>query len=164
MKLKVELSDVFKCSIDKAFETPILGDATKFLNGYLFQPPVVGFEDDKTWGEIGGLRYPITNGNLFIRRGRIFTDKIIERNHNKDWKWMIYDFKVPMIWFAEKAIGEWHVYLEKENLVTVKYSYTFYSKSWILHLLTIPFVVIQWKGMMKKALRGIKEQAESNVR
>lgn len=109
MKVRVELTDVFSCSLERAFKAPILGDATKFLNGYLFQPPVIGFEEDETWGQINGVRYPLTNGNLWMPKGRIFTDKILERENDKHWTWMVYDFKLPLLFFAEKAIGEWRV-------------------------------------------------------
>jgi hypothetical protein len=162
MKFTIELSDEFSCSIDRAFKAPILGDATKFLNGYLFQPQVIGFEDDETWGELGGVRYPIMNGNLFTTKGRIFTDKIIEKEINKVWKWIIYDFKIPMMFFAEKAIGEWEVKSIAENKTSVRYSYTYYSKNKLYHLFTIIFSIVQWKGMMKKAIKGIKKQAESS--
>lgn len=164
MKIKIELTDEFLCSVDRAFKAPILGDATKFLNGYLFQPPVVHFEEDETWGEVGGIRYPVTNGNLFMPKGRIFTDKILEKDNNKIWRWMICDFKVPMMFFAKKAIGEWEVKPGKENKIAVRYSYTFYSKNIFYHLFTVLFGLIQWKGMMKKAIKGIKKQAERNER
>ena len=162
MKIKIEISALFLCAAERAFKCPILGDATKFLNGYLFQPPVIGFEDDETWGKIGGIRYPVTHGNLFMPKGRIFTDKIVERVDNEMWKWMIDDFKVPLMFFAEKAIGEWKVIPFSGNKMMVKYSYTFYSKNMVYHFFTVMFVHIQWKGMMKKALQGIKKMAESD--
>lgn len=163
MQQKVELTDVFLCSLDLAFKTPILGDATQFLNGYLFQAPVVGFEDDETWGEVGGVRYPVTNGNLFMAKGRIFTDKVISRNENKSWSWMVYDFKLAGMFFAEKAIGEWEVKELGENKIQVKYCYTFYSKNKFYHLFTMMFALVQWKGMMRKALMSMKRLAESNA-
>ena len=44
MNFSHKITDVFECSLDRAFRAPILGDATKFMKGYLFQPPVTGFE------------------------------------------------------------------------------------------------------------------------
>ncbi|MGZ4064622.1 MAG: hypothetical protein ACXVP0_16710 [Bacteroidia bacterium] len=162
MKRKAELTGEFACSVERAFKTPILGDATKFLNGYLFQPPVVGFKDDSTWGKVGGIRYPLTNGNFFMPKGIAFTDKILSRTENKMWMWTIYDFKVPAMFFAEKAIGEWEVKAIEENRISVRYCYTFYSKNKFCHVFSILFIAVQWKGMMKKALSAIKKQAESN--
>jgi hypothetical protein len=163
MKVKVELTDTFHSSIERAFKAPILGDATKFLNGYRFQPPIIGFEEDDTWGQVDGIRYPITNGNFWLPKGRLFTDKILERNENESWKWTIYDFKIPMMFFARKAIGEWTVLEKGSNRIEVCYAYTFYSKNIIFHLGTMLFCQLQWKGMMKKAIAGIKQQAESKL-
>ena len=79
MRVSCKIKDVFDCSLERAFKSPILGDATKFMKGYLFQPPVTRFEYDKTWGQINGKRYPINNGNLLVKKGRMFKDVILER-------------------------------------------------------------------------------------
>ena len=115
MNFSHEISAVFDCSLERAFKAPILGDATKFMKGYLFQPPVTGFEDDQTWGEINGIRYPINDGNLFVNSGRMFKDVILERRENKYWKWTIYDFEFNTLFFIQKAIGEWEVKNLNEN-------------------------------------------------
>ena len=99
MKYSYRLKDIFECSEERAFKAPILGDATKFMKGYLFQPPVTGFEEDQTWGQINGIRYPISNGNLFVHKGRMFKDVILERDENKYWKWTIYDFEFKTMCF-----------------------------------------------------------------
>ena len=86
MSFSFKITDVFECSLERAFKAPILGDATKFMKGYLFQPPVTGFEDDKTWGEVNGLRYPINNGNILVKKGRMFKDVILEDYLVTDYK------------------------------------------------------------------------------
>ena len=78
MNFSYVLTDVFEFSIERAFKALILGDTTKFMKGYLFQPPVTGFEDDKTWGEINGIRYPINSGNFLVKKGRMFKDVSLE--------------------------------------------------------------------------------------
>ena len=42
------------------------------------------------------------------------------------------------------------------------YGYTYFSKNLLWHPINWLFVKIQLQGMMKKALIGIKAQAESN--
>jgi len=161
MKYVCKIKDVFECSEERAFKAPILGDATKFMKGYLFQPPVTGFEDDKTWGQIDGIRYPINNGNLLVKKGRMFKDVILVRTENKYWKWTIYDFEFKTLFFIEKAIGEWELKKLEENKVEVIYTYTYYSKKKIFNPLTWLLVNIQIKGIMVRALAGIKQQAQS---
>lgn len=162
MQTKVELSDIFNCSVERAFKAPILGDATRFLNGHLFQPAVVDFERDETWGEVNGLRYPITNGNIFMASGPFMADKILQRIENKYWQWTIYDILPKALFFMNRAVGEWTVNPLSESRMAVTYSYTFHSRNWFEFLITRAFAMIQWRGIMKKALAGIKKQAESD--
>ncbi|MBI33935.1 MAG: hypothetical protein CMP67_01050 [Flavobacteriales bacterium] len=162
MKYSYRLKDIFECSEERAFKAPILGDATKFMKGYLFQPPVTGFEEDQTWGQINGIRYPISNGNLFVHKGRMFKDVILERDENKYWKWTIYDFEFKTLFFIERAIGEWEIKKLSDNKTEVIYTYTYYSKKKLFKPLTWLLVNIQIKGIMIRALAGIKLQAQSN--
>ena len=99
MKYSYQIKDVFECSLKRAFKAPILGDATKFMKGYLFQPPITGFEDDTSWEQVNGKRYPINNGNLLVKKGRMFKDVILERIENKYWKWTIYNFEFKNTFF-----------------------------------------------------------------
>ena len=162
MSVSIKVTDIFDCSLERAFKAPILGDATKFMKGFLFQPPITGFEDDKTWGQIDGKRYPINNGNLFMKKGRLFKDVILERVENKYWKWTIYDFEIKTLFFISKAIGEWSVKTIKETKIEVTYTYTYYSNNRLYSPLTWLFVNIQIKGIMKRAIKGIKAQALSD--
>ena len=164
MRASTSISSEFKCSIERAFKSPILGDATKFLNGYLLQPPVIGFEEDESWGEPGGFRYPIIQGNLLFKSHRSFLDTIVEREENHYWKWELTDFSSPLLFFAKRGIGEWEVEELAPHKINVRYSYTYFAKSIIAYPINWLFVKIQLRGMMKKAIKGIKLQAESGER
>ncbi len=54
--------------------------------------------------------------------------------------------------------------MEKSNQDQIKiiYAYIYYSKNIFLHPLTWLFVKIQINGIMKRAIKGIKEQAETD--
>ncbi len=103
------IKDDFNCSIERAFKAPILGDARRFMKGYLFQPAVTAFEEDETWGQVNGVRYPVTGGNLLVKKGRLFKDEILERKENELWKWTIYDFKIRSVFLLIKQLanGMW---------------------------------------------------------
>ena len=162
MPITVAISETFHCATSRAFKAPILGDATKFLDGFGFQPPIVAFREDETWGQANGIRYPLTEGNWFTPAGVLLTDQILERMENKYWKWTIFDFRPPSLFFANRAIGEWEVQEIENHQVRVRYAYTFYPKNWLYYLITWVFCQTQWKGMMKRAMKGIKKQAESD--
>ena len=161
MKVIISLSDTFHCAKERAFKAPILGDATKFLNGYLFQPPIIAFEEDETWGQINGFRYPFTAGNFWTPKGRLVTDVTLERIENQYWKWMILEFKVPFLFFVDKGIGEWIVEEKHANEIFVKYKYTYFPKHTVYYIVLWLFCQIQVKGLMKQAIKGIRKQAES---
>ena len=122
MKVTVYEKSIFSCGIDRAFKAPILGDATRFLNGYLCQPPIIGFENDENWGLLDGIRYPIIQGNFFIKAHRIFKDKIIEKNDDRFWKWELTNFTSPYLFFAYRAIGSWSVQKLSQRKISILYS------------------------------------------
>jgi len=161
MKVSTSVIAIFDCSKERAFKAPILGDATRFLNGYLFQPPVIRFEEDETWGEVNGFRYPVIKGSWLAKEHRIFTDTILEREENEYWRWEVTDFTSWLLFFAKKGVGEWKVREIAEQKMEVTYSYTYDSKAFWLYPINLLFVKVQLRGMMKKAIKGIRQQAES---
>ena len=92
----------------------------------------------------------------------MFKDVILEREENKYWKWTIYDFEFKTLFFIERAIGEWEIKKLSDNKTEVIYTYTYYSKKKLFKPLTWLLVNIQIKGIMIRALAGIKLQAQSN--
>jgi len=162
MLVKNTIHANFKCSIERAFKTPILGDATKMLTGYGVIPACIGFIDDETWGQAGGHRVPITGGNLFTRQGRQAFDLILVREENKYWKWQIDDFE-PAMFFASKAQGEWWCSQNTDGTIAVQWDYTLYSRNIFTHPITLVFVKIFWLGMQKMAIRKMKAIAESDI-
>ena len=75
MKSSYVIQDVFHCSLERAFKAPMLGDATRFMKGYLFQPPVSGFDEDDTWGKHVKKTITITKNDYYYWDGDKFTSK-----------------------------------------------------------------------------------------
>ena len=90
----------------------------------------------------------------------MFTDTIIEKKENHFWKWELTNFTTIYLFFAYKAIGEWHVNQLSKKKILVTYSYSYYSKGLLYHPINWLFVNIQLKGMMKKVIKKIKTLAE----
>ena len=161
MKVRTSLTRTFQCSQERAFKAPILGDATQFLDGFWFQPGVVSFEEDETWGKPGGIRLPVTDGNWLTPSGRLCVDEVLKRVENQYWQWTVYDFKPRSLFFTTRGVGEWLVTAKAENIMEVTYVYTYHSRFVLLHPFTWLFTKTQIRGLMKKAIRGIQLQAES---
>ena len=156
-----EITETFNCSLERAFKTPILGDATKILVGYGNYHIVIGFAKDDTWGMAGGSRVPIYNGALFIESRERGIDEIFEKVENKYWKWGVKDFGG---FFSNKAVGEWFCTDNRNGTISIKWKYTWYSSSIFTQPINWLFVKIYWKNVMKNGMKNIKEMAETYTR
>ncbi|QDT59959.1 hypothetical protein SV7mr_24730 [Stieleria bergensis] len=126
------------------------------------QPAIVSFDDDSTWGQPNGLRYPVTNGNFLIPKGRLLTDVILDRVENSMWQWQISDFRAKSLFFTSHAIAKWNVTESTEGTVDVVFSYRYFASHWSVFPVLWGFAVIQVRGMLQNALTAIKQYAESD--
>lgn len=162
MKTVVEVKERFNCTLGRAFKTPILGDATKFLVGYGPVPAVEKFTNDSTWGKPGGQRIPHSAKNTASKGGEIGIDEIYVREENSYWKWGIARFIQPSMGFTE-FLGEMYFNVKDDNRIKVRWIYTLYSKSILAYPFHWLFGNIFWKGQMKIAIKRMKDYAESDA-
>ncbi|MCB9277115.1 MAG: hypothetical protein H6564_23990 [Lewinellaceae bacterium] len=162
MKTTIEVTATFNCSPERAFKTPILGDATQFLVGYGVVPAVEKFTDDSTWGKPGGQRIPHSAKNLISKGGEIGIDEVYARVENEYWKWGIAEFRQWSMGFTE-FLGEMFFSEQGENAVSVRWVYTLYSRSILAYPFHWLFGKIFWKGQMRLAIRRMKRYAESDA-
>lgn len=162
MKTIVSVEEHFNCSLERAFKTPILGDATRFLVGYGIIPAVVKFTEDETWGKPGGQRIPHSAKNLVSKGGEIGVDEIYVREENQYWQWGVAEFRQWSMGFTEFK-GELFFQEEKDSLIQVRWVYTLYSKSIPAYPFHWLFGKVFWKGQMKVAIQKMKAYAESDA-
>ena len=164
MAVRVEstVHATFQCAAERAFYTPILGDATLFLTGYGPIPAIVGFEADDTWGVPGGTRIPISKGNLFSPSGALCLDEVLSREDHAYWKWQVYDFKAWSLFFLERAVGEWTCDPRAQD-IEVTWTYTLVGKHAVYRPLVWLLAKVFWNGLQRKAIRKMKELAEQGA-
>lgn len=160
MKISISVSANFDCSDERAFKTPILGDATQYLKGYIVIPPVINFKDDQTWGKPGGTRIPIVGRNLFSKGGEIGLDTVISRQENEYWQWEVTDLKQPMLGI-NKFEGQYFVRATDNQRVSVKWIYTLHTDIILLFPFQWFFAHMFWKKQMQNGIRHMKKFAES---
>jgi hypothetical protein len=161
MQTSTSVSAIFNCSLERAFKTPILGDATKTIGaGYGFIPRVTHFINDKTWGNVGGSRIPYAEKNLATKGGPIGIDRILVREENKYWKWELTDFRLWAMGFT-KFEGELFFEARKNQDISVKWIYTLHSKGILAYPVQWLFARISWNGIMRKAFKKMKYLAET---
>lgn len=162
MRTILEVHSTFNSSLERAFKTPILGDATQFLVGYGVVPAVVRFTDDETWGKPGGTRIPHSAMGLLSEGGAIGVDEVYERIENEYWRWGIAQFLQWGMGFTEFQ-GELFFRENDNHTVDVRWVYTLYSKSALAYPFHWLFGHIFWKGQMKLAIQKMKNYAESDA-
>lgn len=160
MKTIAQVEETFYCSLERAFKTPILGDATQFLTGYGPAPAVVKFTDDSTWGKPGGRRIPHSAPNWVSKGGEVGVDEVYVRDENKYWKWGVAEFRQWSMGFTEFQ-GELFFEEISDNAVQVRWVYTLFSKSFLAYPFHWFFGQVFWKGQMRGAIREMKRYAES---
>ncbi len=162
MQTTAQVESTFHCSPERAFKTPILGDATQFLVGYGPVPAVVKFTDDATWGKPGGTRIPHSEKTFFSKGGPIGLDEVYERVENTYWKWGIAKFLQPSMGFTEFR-GELFFTKNENGTVHVHWVYTLFSKSLLAYPFHWFFGKVFWKGQMQLGIRRMKQYAESDA-
>ncbi len=159
MKVTNTITDTFKCSLERAFRTPLHGDATKILTGYGPVPPVIGFTKDETWGIVGGSRVPIMKGNFMVKEGEFGYDEIFEKKPNEYWRWGVTQLGSSMF-FAKMAQGEWWCTDTGNGTISVKWTYTYFGRNVFTQPVNWLFVRLIWSTIMKNGIKGIKQMAE----
>lgn len=154
------VTETFNCSLETAFKTPILGDATKTLTGYGIIPPVSHFTEDETWGQVNGSRMPHSAKSLLSKGGEIGLDVILAREENKYWKWQVTDFRQWSMGFS-KFQGEFFFQQLNETQVSVRWVYSLSSKNILAYPFHYFFTKVIWNGNMKGAIKRMKTIAES---
>lgn len=162
MKTRIEVETTFNCTLERAFKTPILGDATKFLVGYGIVPAVEKFTDDATWGKPGGQRMAHSAKNVVSKGGEIGIDEVYARVENKYWKWGVAEFRQWSMGFTE-FLGEMYFTEVSANTIKVHWVYTLYSNSTIAYPFHWFFGNVFWKGLMKQGIQKMKLYAESDA-
>ena len=56
MIFKVKAEAIYKCSLERAFKTPMLCDVSKIHTGYGVMPKVTHATEDEDWGKPGSSK------------------------------------------------------------------------------------------------------------
>jgi len=156
--LKVKVSTIYKCSLERAFKTPMLCDITKVHTGYGFTPKVTHTTEDDEWGKMGSTKKIFVAKSILQKGGFASVDKVLERVENKYWKIQVDEFQSWMAGFY-KFIGEWKTTQIEEGRVLVEYDYSLYANKPQFYLINWLFAKLFWKKYMKRVLNNFEVMA-----
>jgi hypothetical protein len=161
MIFKVTVSTIYRCSLERAFRTPMLCDVSKVHTGYGMMPKVTHSTNDEQWGKPGFSKKVFVAKSLTQKGGFASVDKVIERVENTYWKIEVSDFQSWMLGFY-KFEGEWKTSELEPNKILIDYTYSLHAKSPLLYPLNWLFANTFWKTYMKRVLENIRKMADNN--
>ena len=159
MIFKISISSIYHCSLEKAFQTPMLGDVTKVHTGYGIMPCVTHTTDDENWGVPGSSKKVYAAKSLTQKGGYVSMDHVLERIENQYWKIQVDDFQAWMLGFY-KFVGEWKTTELEPNKILIEYTYHLHAKQPLLYPLYWLFARTFWKTYMKRVLENIRKMTQ----
>jgi hypothetical protein len=161
MYTKVSVSTIYHCSLERAFNTPMLVDVSRVHTGMGVMPAITHSSDDEGWGVPGSTKKVYATKSIASKAGYASMDKVIERIENKYWKIEVSDFQSWMLGFY-KFEGEWQTTELSPNQIQIDYTYTQHFKTPFLYPLNWMFTHLFWKKYMNQVLENIRIIAEGN--
>ena len=85
-QFQVAISAQYRCSLERAFKTPMLCDVRKVHTGFGLMPKITGVSDDEGWGQPGSSKKVYAAKSLTQSGGYVSMDHVLERRENEYWK------------------------------------------------------------------------------
>ena len=155
MKFQISIQDIFDCSIERAFKTPMLSDVTQVHTGMGVMPKIVGTSDDADWGKVGSSKKVYAAASWFNKGGYVSKDHVLEREENRRWKIRVDDFQAWMLGFYQFE-GTWETEFLAPNRTKVVYSYELFTRNILLYPLAWAFAHGFWKRYMRQVMENVK--------
>lgn len=153
---KTQVNDIYHCSLERAFKTPMLCDVSKVHTGLGVMPKITHVSDDENWGKPGYSKKVYAAKSLTQKGGWVSNDTVLERIENVYWKIQVDNFQSWMLGFY-KFVGEWKTTEIKPYEIAIEYTYTLHAKSPLLYPFQWLFVKAFWRKYMKQVLNNIQK-------
>lgn len=158
---KAKVSTIYKCSLERAFKTPMLCDVSKVHTGFGIMPKITHVTDDENWGKPGSSKKVFAAKSFSQKGGFASVDKVIERKENQYWIIQVDNFQSWMLGFY-KFVGKWETTQLEPNRVLIKYTYSLYSNNPLLYPLNLLFAKTFWSIYMRQVLENVRKMAYDN--
>ena len=110
MQLRIKISTIYRCSIERAFKTPLLCDVALVHTGYGIMPRITHCTDDAQWGAIGSSKKDVARIQGTPTKIEVLSDT-----------YEIWSFQYATISFRNNKVVEWNDVLGR--LLKVRYAY-----------------------------------------
>jgi hypothetical protein len=155
MNFEVKIAALFKCTLDRAFKTPMLVDVAKVHTGYGLMPKITHCTEDQHWGQIGATKKVFAAPSWTQKGGYVSTDQVLERVENEYWKIRVFDFQSWMLGFYEFE-GIWKTSQVQKECIQIDYTYSLRAKGLLLLPFQWLFANTFWRIYMKRVVKNIE--------
>jgi hypothetical protein len=155
MRARVTVTTTYRCTLERAFKTPILCDVAEVHTGFGPMPRVTHCEDDADWGRVGSKKRVFVARSWTQPGGEASSDTVVERVENERWTIEVGDFQAWMLGFT-RFVGEWKTTPVAEGEVRVDYTYTLHAGAPWLYPLQWLFAYVFWPRYMRQVLENIR--------
>ncbi|MBK8581591.1 MAG: hypothetical protein WAT61_02940 [Flavobacteriales bacterium] len=158
MTTTVSVRNIFPCSLERAFKTPMLCDVSKVHTGYGIMPRVTHCTDDEHWGKPGSSKKVFVAPSPTQKGGFASVDNVLERVENVYWTIEVNQFQTWMLGFS-RFVGTWRTTELGPDKIQVDYSYTLHSDVAMLQPLNWLFAHTFWKTYMGRVAENVRQLA-----
>jgi len=161
MVSKTTVVTIYHCSLERAFKTAMLCDLSKIHTGFIFTPKVTHCTEDQNWGKVGFEKKVHTAPSLINKGGFSFSDRVVDRKENQQWKIEVFNFQTWNFGFS-KFEGAWKTTELEPKKILIEYSYALHSNSVFFYpmhwLVTKTFFRIYMTRVLGNIRKMIKAQ------
>ncbi len=155
---QVRRTTIYRCSLERAFRAPMLGDLTHVHTGFGPMPRVTHCTEDTGWAAVGSSKKVFMAPTFGFGGGYASMDRVLERVENARWAIEVSDFQRWMLGFT-RFVGEWEVRELAPGEVEVVYTYTLHSASPWLAPARWVFTRTLWRMYMGQVLENVRKIA-----
>ncbi len=131
MPVTVRRTTEYRCSLERAFQAPMLCDVTEVHTGFGPMPRVTHCTDDERWGEVGSTKRLFMAPTLGFAGGFAAIDRVLERVENERWTIEVSQFQMWMLGLT-RFVGVWETTELAEDRIRIDYTYTLYGEpAWL---------------------------------
>lgn len=161
MPPRVQRTTIFRCSLERAFQSPMLGDIRQVHTGFGPMPRVTHCTDDTGWARVGSTKHVHMAPTLGFAGGFASIDRVVERVENVRWTIEVSEFQQWMFGF-NRFVGEWETRHRAPNEIEVVYTYTLHGGAAWLAPVQWLFAHTFWWIYMGRVLENVRKIAYAN--
>lgn len=161
MVFHVQRTATYRCSLERAFKAPMLGDIRRVHTGLGPMPRVTHTTDDADWGRVGSRKRVFMGPTLGFAGGYASMDEVVERVEGVRWVIQVSDLQQWMFGFT-RFVGTWETAERAPGEVAITYTYALHAGAPWLGPVQWVFSHTFWRIYMGQVLENVRKIAEGD--